>query len=98
MKLSMYTRRMKRSLQNILYLHHKAVIVWTVVLGGVVAGWIIYSYLFASYTPEQEVLPQVAVTVNKKGFDRIVAWAERKQLSAAAIPGVPSTIFYIPVS
>lgn len=89
---------MKRSLQNILYLHHKAVIVWTVVLAGFVAGWIVYSYLFASYAPEQEVLPQVAVTVNTKGFDRITAWTERKQLSAAAIPGVPSAVFYIPVS
>ncbi len=98
MKLSTYTRRIKRFMKNILYLHHKAVILWTVVLGGGVAGWIVYSYLFASYTPEQEVLPQVEVTVNKKGFDRITAWTERKQLSANAIPGVPSTVFYIPVS
>ena len=85
-------------MQNVLYLHHKAVIVWTVVLGGCIAGWIVYSYLFVSYTPEQEALPPIEITVNKKGFDRIAAWAERKQLSAPAIPGVPSTVFYIPVS
>ncbi len=87
----------KDRVTNVLYLHHRFLVISILCIGGCVSLWAVYVFLFA---PSPVIHPQEEVrdvSVKKEAIETVLTWG-RKKLSQGTPITVPGNVFAVPAT
>jgi hypothetical protein len=88
----------KDRLVHILYLHYRPIVILLVAIGGGVASWVVYLFLFTSAPVEYPEEQVVDTPIKQEALSRVVLWVQMKQEKSAADIAVPNDVFAVPSS
>lgn len=79
------------------YFHHRMVVMMIIFIGGCVALWIVYEFLFAPAPHPDPLEEQVGtVMINKKALERVSHWRETMREQGTITISISNSVFAIP--
>jgi len=87
----------KQRVIRIIYFHHRLIAMGILFIGGCLALWVVYQFLFKDTGVESvKEDPAIAVTVNKKALDRVADWNMSMRQQSTVEIAIPNSVFSIP--